>query len=298
MVGPLCRTLDSVRLRMKKLGLVNDYNPRLYTKDDTFFSVPNPVNSYYAGYLAADGCVIREEYCVRWSCEETDRVALETFKQLAAYTGPIGFKLSRGLGKDLSRQNYLDIYGAAPWVADLERNFGVIPTKTYRVAPPNTTNDLLNACFILGYIDGDGSVCFTESGGWVISITSASQRVLEFIKAFLDRHFHPEKGSRYSNVLHHDNHYVYAVKGNKAIHLFDFLRALPAPKLARKWENPDILRVIAARKARRPDLFKPGHAALSFDESGMIRRHALVESSEARETENVIPLAGPLPVAA
>lgn len=285
------RSRNAVAGRAFLLGLSNDYNPRKYTKDDQFFQTPNPVNSYYAGLLAADGCVNWEEHCVRWSLEMGDVEALRTFQKLTRYTGQIGYREKRGLGVELSKQNYLDVYGAQQWCDDLHRNFGIVPAKTHRVAPPNTTNDLLNACFIVGYIDGDGSLSFTDGGGKAISITSCSQRILEFIKAFLDRHFHPEHGSRYSNVLSYDNHHTFAVSGNKAIHLFDFLRALPVPKFDRKWENPEILRVINERKARRPDLFKPGHVALSFDETGMIRRHDLIESFELRDTEDSQPLA-------
>ena len=283
----LGRTIDAVRGRMVKLGIKSSYMHHCYTKDDAFFTAPNPLNAYYAGYIAADGSVNREEHCVRWSCQEDDVEALEGFKEATRYTGRIGFKLNvGGLGAEPSRQHFLDVYGARQWVADLERNFGVIPTKSHRLAPPNTRNDLLNACFILGYIDGDGSLSFSSEGNWTIAITSASPRVLEFVKAFCDRHFHPLWHSHYSMVCHYDQHYVYSIKGYRAIQLFDFLRSLPVPKLRRKWENPEILRVIAERKARRPDLFN-GYAPLSFDESGMIRRHAQVESSELAE---IVPL--------
>lgn len=291
------RSKPAIVHRARALGLSNDYSPRLYVKDEAFFQTPNPVSSYYAGLIAADGTVDWKQHAVRWSLEEGDREALETFQRLTGYTGKIGFRLNHGLGANPSRQCYLDVYGARKWCEDLHRNFGIVPAKAHRVAPPNTVNDLLNACFILGYIDGDGSVSFTENGGWCISITSACPRVLEFIKAFCERHFHGLRPTKGSSVCHYDNHYVYSVKGYRAVQLFDFMRALPVPKMARKWEDPGVLAVIAARKAKQPQLFDT--QPLSFDESGMIRRHALVESDEGRvDLAPVIPLAAPAPAVA
>lgn len=280
----LQRTRPAVFHRMKALGIENHYvRPRTYDRDDAFFSVPNAINSYYAGYIAADGSIDGKEHAVRWSAEETDRGSLEGFKKHTRYEGPIGFKLNMaGLGKNPSRQNFLDVYGAAQWCKDLEENFGVVPQKTHRVEPPHTASDFLNACFIRGYIDGDGSISFTDRGSWAISVTSCSPRILEFIKAFVDRHFTSEFTTRRGNVNHYENHYVYIIKGYRAIQFFEFMRALPVPMLARKWDNPEILRVMEIRKAKHPELFKV-EKVLSFDPSGTIVHLAEIESMELRD---------------
>lgn len=273
------RTIDSVRGRIKGLSLSNRYQYHRYTKNETFFSVPNPVNAYYAGYIGADGSVSHEDRCVRWSTEENDAECLQGFKEATKYTGKIGFKLNvAGLGANPSRQNFLDVYAAKQWCEDLERNFGVIPNKSKRLAPPNTRNDLLNLCFILGYIDGDGSLSFVTKNGEVqngkISITSASPLVLGFIKAMFDRMFPIENGvhRKTSCVCHYENYYMYSVCGARAVRVFDLLRSLPCPHLTRKWHNPEILHTISLIKSKHPDLFKEANP-LYFDSTGTLCRH-------------------------
>lgn len=271
----LGRTADSVCIQAGRSGLKNRFHLLKYTKNEEFWAVPNPINSYYAGLLAADGSVNWDKNLVSIALNATDAPEIEEFVRVSEYTGPIHRyaqpKSSLFVRGPIAQ---LQINNSKRWNDDLYRNFNLFPQKTYRMAPPNLHSDLLKACYILGYLDGDGSICFTGTSTSV-GVSSASREILEWMKQFIDAHFHPEKGSRYANVLKLSDSecWNYSITGNRAVHIFDFFRSLPTPKFARKWEDPTILGNVARHKALRPHVFSQD-SILSFDSTGTLVRHS------------------------
>ncbi len=54
------RTSGAIRRKAYDNGLVANLsitNKKFVTTNNNFFSVPNTINSYWAGFIAADGCV-------------------------------------------------------------------------------------------------------------------------------------------------------------------------------------------------------------------------------------------------
>lgn len=90
---------------------------------------------------------------------------------------------------------------------DLKTNFNIIPAKSLILDPPNINwedKDLIDA-YIIGLIDGDGSIGFSTSvrtqPHFFISLIGTSQ-VLSFVK----RRFEEILGRSTSN-LHHEDRY-------------------------------------------------------------------------------------------
>lgn len=267
------RSLDSVASHASWLGIGSNYvQPNLYARNETFWSVPNMINSYYAGIVASDGSVDWERNGWFWALQEKDKCYLEEFAKHSKYTGKIGFQEKWGYGKNKSRQNYLHVYGASKWNADLHKNFNIVPIKATRLLPPSLSSDLLRCCFIIGVIDGDGSVCFTSKTE-TINITSSSRALIEWIRDFTCAHFDfraPRSGNRYPRVNEvRDGYYAFAVNGLKAIKLFDFLRRIDVPHFVRKWNNPAFLTLVETYRQKWPEFFAPDKE-LAFDPAGNI----------------------------
>lgn len=129
-----------------------------HTHDSTFFSIPNPINSYWAGFIAADGCIQHGtndnskwiSFCI--SVKDIDH--LYKFKQVTNASQAV-----RVHGK----YAYFTVY-SQQWAQDLSSNFKIYPRKTLREVPPPLALDL-SYHFLRGYFDGDGSV--TKSGNQV-----------------------------------------------------------------------------------------------------------------------------------
>jgi hypothetical protein len=119
------RTRSSIHSKASRLGLECGVQcPRHVEVDLDFFEIPDMLNSYWAGFIAADGNVYfgdgnRCEFSVELS--KKDEKHLERFSEDLSYKGSI--KLGK---KDCVK---LSVTGAHKIAKDLKSNFGIVPTK-------------------------------------------------------------------------------------------------------------------------------------------------------------------------
>jgi len=263
-IGKLINKTDSAcRTKAHKIGISNYYKPKKYSHDDDFFAIPNPLNSYWAGYLAADGYIAYPKHhhgaLLVLTLHEKDKLQVEILKAQMKFTGNIrdeNMKRKSGL---ISYCKSIRISGAQKCLVDLKNNFNIEPKKTYRLAPPNL-NDYLSFCYLAGYTDGDGSVQIRNTKNNEVSITwiSASIKILEWIKSFLYDKFLTIRGPNNSKIysIKGSRAYGYAVCGPMAMAIVEVINTIPnLPTLDRKWKNPRILEQLFIFKQRYPHLF-------------------------------------------
>jgi hypothetical protein len=179
----LNRTFQSIVTRAKKLGLKS--NRRTYVYDDFFFNQITNKNSYYAGLLAADGCIFGNLCTI--TLKKHDLNILRNFQKDLKSTRPI--YLYKNKYHCLSINSKQICY-------DLKLNFNIVERKSLILDPPNIDFDCA-AHYIRGYIDGDG--CF--SGNQLIILGTYS--LLLWI------------GKCFSN---YDSTIKFSLNSNKSIH--------------------------------------------------------------------------------
>lgn len=134
---------------------------RKYNVNDSFFSEPNVLNSYYAGFIAADGCIRsrqgEESKYLTFGLSIKDKGWLERFAQDIEFDGPIKEYTFR------DRQYVRMCINSKQVCDDLEKNFNITPRKTATLIPPPLSDNKLIDAFICGYIDGDGAIYFSET---------------------------------------------------------------------------------------------------------------------------------------
>lgn len=283
------RTQMAIESRARDKGLHSGRPAKKYTKNEAFWEIPNPLNSYYSGLMAADGCLVRgTASALMWKCSGDDVEYVTRFIASCGYTGPIQHASIDHPVKGVVRYPYVRINSCQKWHADMERNFSLTPQKTRRLAPPSLTSDLLLCCYLIGYIDGDGCIYPNRSSFAQVNFTSASLAIIEWVKRFTDKHFNTQVQVRERNIQtpDHGRFHHFSVQGLSAGLMIDFLRRIDVPRFARKWDNPAILALIDGYRAKWPHLFAPENE-LSFDAAGMIVRG--VQPALAP----VIPLAAP-----
>lgn len=130
---------------------------RKYNVNDDFFEKPNLINSYYAGFIAADGCIFNNKHYSNYlifGLSIKDKDFLEEFKKNIQFDGPIIEYLSKG-------RKYVRLtINSTKICNDLKENFNITPKKTFTLVPPNITKKEYIDAFICGYIDGDGYISF------------------------------------------------------------------------------------------------------------------------------------------
>ncbi len=171
------RTKRSIWLKVYRLGL-QTYG-RQYYCNDLFFHIPNKMNSYYAGLLAADGYIVKRDKDgliknkLGISLCKLDADHLEKMRKCMNSNYPFYDKLNQRLFLIQGYQKIID---------DLENIFSITERKSLTLQPPKiyTENDI--RAFIRGYFDGDGCLSYYKpKNRWVVTFGSASYNILKWI---------------------------------------------------------------------------------------------------------------------
>lgn len=147
---------QSICRKASYLGLTNftknqSLSQKIYTIDENFFGTPNIKNSYWAGFIAADG-YLGKDGNVKIAISQKDKTLLDTFKKHVGYDGDI----KEYITKDGSYSK-IDLWGMNRWHLDLNLNWNIpLKNKTHTLIPPKLKNQDLILAYATGLIDGDG----------------------------------------------------------------------------------------------------------------------------------------------
>lgn len=152
-------TYGSIHKRVKFLGLKGD--PKLaqkkYTINKYFFSDLNTESCYWAGFIAADGCIGKGS-SIHIGLSTKDEEQIVKFIQSVGYNGYI--KRGRLINKNGSISYYsrVSVWSVPQWIEDLNLKFNITKRKSLTLKPPTCLNNQQSLSFIAGYLDGDGSI--------------------------------------------------------------------------------------------------------------------------------------------
>lgn len=129
-----------------------------------FFKVPNLMNSYYAGFIAADGCVRKtgkSQDAFSLKIAEQDESFLREFADVVGaksiYYHEPQISTFPG-GREYLCQGLFDLqFCSNQIVHDLGSNFGIFPQKTAALIQPPLESKEHRYAYIAGYVDGDGN---------------------------------------------------------------------------------------------------------------------------------------------
>lgn len=141
--------------------------------DREFFSEVNHASAYWAGFIAADGCVHGEKSTVSLGLHPDDRELLERLKLAAKLEQPITERPNN------SGRNYVWMDVTCPqWVKALERHYFITPSKSLTLRPPTHLGWEYVWSYVRGVFDGDGHVSLD---GHYLNLISGSEQFLEWV---------------------------------------------------------------------------------------------------------------------
>jgi len=237
----------SMRLGFRKTEPKRITNQK-YTCNLDYFSKPNYINSFMAGWLAADGCIfIRNMHYkdLSWAMESADRKFLEILKEDIKYTGPIYERFNSGIkyiNKKGENHSCLRINSIGRMADDLANNFNVVPNKTLRLGPPNLKSKELCLSYIHGFTNGDGCIAFNERRGPSIRFGSSGDGILEWVREFYLSLNIKTPRNRTPNIIKTSckNAKLFIIGAVGAYYFYEILKRVPVPILERKWIRPEI----------------------------------------------------------
>lgn len=227
------RTKEAIKLKVSRI--CPNKPPRSssrLTYNKELFNTITPISCYYAGYTAADGHISVPGNNVQYDVATSDRVILEDFKQNVDYTGTIKDRIvSCGNGTPCYASR-LRFFAADKWRKGLEDNFNVTSNKSTLLLPPVTSSVYLDFCYIVGFIDGDGSLYHKYPA---IKIVGGLE-ILMWIRNIFDINF-PGNKIKIFKPADSNNILTYQVSGKRALKIIHHFKSLPIPKLDRKWNK-------------------------------------------------------------
>ena len=163
--------------RLKKSGVKKNTRHKV---NHSVFSKPNVKNCYWAGFLAADGCVVSKKTQVEVELQYKDKAHLE---KLCSFAGRDTKLWVRERCRDDKIFKYASVSLVSKQIVkDLNRHFNIIPNKSLVLSAPDIPNRL-NKHFVRGYIDGDGSIGWHKHNNKPrLHIVSGSKDILKWIK--------------------------------------------------------------------------------------------------------------------
>lgn len=186
-----------------------------------------PQSSYWAGFIAADGCV-DEKGRLRFYLQLSDSTHLEKFAKFVESTHKINL--------DEKRNRCSIEFTCTQMVADLEK-WNIVPRKSLEYCPPDNLPYMQD--FLRGYFDGDGTIC--ESFSNVNSKTATLYAGLACSYNFRDWlvFYLPEISSEITlKQYERANHVTITMNTNKSIAFLSYLYKDSAEqfRLSRKYE--------------------------------------------------------------
>jgi hypothetical protein len=219
------RTVDSIKTRADILGLRRRgiHHPRRRI-DAKFFRRRGMLSAYWAGFIAADGCVVtspRQE--LRIGLHERDRAHLKLFCKHSGYDGQMGFDPKKRIVR-------LCVCAATEWIRDLRDRFSIVPRKTWSLLPPKSLGKKEALAYSIGYIDGDG--CWAMNGRYLLLVVVGCKALLEWMRT-LWTSCGADVGT--ASIRQTRGCWRLSIQASHAKSVAKLLGPIETPKLQRKW---------------------------------------------------------------
>jgi hypothetical protein len=218
------RSESSIINRGYLLGLKCDYNLRKterkykYNVSHNFFSKHNINSCYWGGFISADGWVMTANTSslgIKLSIKDYDH--LIKFKNEIKTDSPIFIKEGMSFGKK-NKTCMISIY-SKQIITDLRENFNIVPNKTLVNKPPKIDDNLNKLSFIIGLMDGDGTV-YKDKNGYMRITFLGSYEILEWVKKTLVEFL----GEIKSKINKKNKIYSFSISNNLSLKLINIVK--------------------------------------------------------------------------
>lgn len=202
---------------------------------DDYFKHPNHQSAYWAGFIGADGNINQDLKRLEIELHSDDKHHLEQFKQDLELDVTVSDRTRTKKSGFKSSTSRIQI-SSAELVGGLVQQFNLKPKKSLDLEPPVLLGNDDAFCYIIGYIDGNGSINQRTNTTTVsLSVTTGSISIADWMTQALNilcKTSFPK-----INVVKKDKSYVYVFlyEHGDCIKIAKKLQGYKIPCLQRKW---------------------------------------------------------------
>lgn len=240
-----------------------------YSLNDDFFSDKSLRSVYYAGFIAADGNISSKYPQLTIAVSSKDKEFLSNLQHDINSTYSIHEGIQRG------EFPYCSIcYTSDKICNDLKELYGIIPNKSLILNPPVNLSSKQKDCFIMGLIDGDGSIMLSKNADKQKRLVISCVGTIEMM-SFVKARFEEILGESTSNLYVRNsekNYCSYSIGDKKARIIFKyFMDNYPnIPAMYRKWSK-EYLEYCNSYKKALPTCRRKG--VFVFDLKGVLVKY-------------------------
>lgn len=246
-ISYLNRTKIAISKKVKQLKITNreeanklNRNLRGFYFNESFFSVPNKLNSYWAGFIAADGCCDDKRNRLVIGLSDKDKNHLEKFTNDIEFTGKISMRNNTGFSKNNEKVCSIEIT-SKKIIEDLKKNFNITPRKTLNLHPPELDNILLTHSYMIGFLDGDGYVSKTNKDCPTFSIV-ADENFCKWwrkeVSNIVPKEFKQKiLNKKYVETISCKDLNLLTFTSKLGTDVLNYFKNIDVPKLERKWNK-------------------------------------------------------------
>jgi hypothetical protein len=218
------RNRDTLKWKARQLGLSADKAlmtskaKRIYNANSEYFCGDDLEVFYWAGFLAADGCINGKRLQLSVNIKDIDH--LKKFKSALHYDGKITMSHNHTYCTIRISDDQL--------IHDLEQRFNIVQRKSLTLQPPTCFKwHAEEIAFAAGYIDGDGCIHKNREGRIELSCLG-TLKMMQCIRSVffpgLDTH-----------IMKRDKIYRFKITGQYALDVIEQVKSFKLPLLSRKW---------------------------------------------------------------
>ena len=216
----------------------HSHGQRKHKVNDDYFGTYTLENCYYAGFIAADGNINKKQNKLTIGLSIKDKDFLVKFLENIESD----YKVHTGMTREVF--GYASVVVLSPKMCeDLEQNFNITPHKSFSLLPPNITDKQMLDSFIIGLIDGDGTISYTKkklkdgrcSDRFYISLIG-TEEIITIVKNRFEEILGHKTSNLHNKKEHTGNTYTIRVSDKSARTLFEHFYGFNVPKLDRKWK--------------------------------------------------------------
>jgi len=202
-------------------------------KNEEYFTKVSKYNSYWAGFIGADGYVSEDKNVLQIILSAKDRDHLEKLKN--ELNEDYAIKIKKNTGSWATEESYCCNFSfcSKQTVEALKENWGLHQNKTYTLTFPKNLAVEERKSYLCGYIDGDGCISVRKNSRGKLQLSiNGNESFLEGVVGFLRE----EGGIKIKNNLYPSrNIFVFSVLGKTALSILEFLYDEDLPLMKRKW---------------------------------------------------------------
>lgn len=143
----------------KRNGLVVD-RKKYHCNEHYFDTIDSGDKAYILGLLWSDGCNSVNIGKITIQLQERDKQILEDISEAIQSDRPLWFS-----NLNVKNHNWSNTYAftiRSKYMSDLLSSYGMVPRKSLVLEFPKWLDKSLYSHFIRGYMDGDGSICYSQ----------------------------------------------------------------------------------------------------------------------------------------